>query len=154
MNITASDRIAFAEVDEILKILDERLVNKIPQSVRRIYKNNRDLEYKVNLNIDKSIKQQNLSRKGMIYLSELYLKYWCPIDKRKVLLDVFAKNDERLKKRLEKENNLEYVLRLKEQERSEVIIKENKNLETNICKYEKKNFFERIIEKIKQILKK
>ena len=154
MTITTADRIAFAEVDEILKILDESLVNKIPESVRRVYTNNRDVEYKVDLDMNKSIKEQKISRKAIVYLSELHLKYWCSDDERKELLDIFAENEEKLKKELEKQYDLEYVLKKKKEEKLENVPEENKNLEMSICNYEKKNFFQKIMDKIKQMFKK
>lgn len=151
MNITPADRIAFAEVDEILKILDESLVSKIPESVRRVYTNNRDVQYKVTLDMDKSIDEQRISRKAIVYLSVLYLKYWSSDDERKELLDILAENEEKLKKELEKQYDLEYVLK---REKLENALEENKNLETKICNYEKKNFFQKVMDKIKQMLRK
>ena len=149
MNLTTSDKIAFAEVDECLKIMDKNLVKKIPQNSRQIYTQYRDREHKVNLDITKPINEQKLSRKTLIYLFDLYLKYWCSDKKKEEFLELLDKNEKELKMKLEKQYDFENMIKLKNKN-EEKIIKNKEN--DNICKYEKKNLFIRIWNKIKQII--
>lgn len=149
MTITASDRIAFAEIDEILKVLDDKLVNRIPESVRNIYKNNRDKNYKVILDMDRLIQEQNLSKKAVIYLSELYLKYWTTNEERKKTIDVLKKKDEKISKEREEEYDIEKFLKKKhnigtEKDTTECV---------SLVKVEKESFIQKIINKIKLLFK-
>lgn len=149
MTITANDRIAFAEIDELLNVLDEKLVSKIPKSVRRIYRNNRDKDYKVVLNLDKPIQEQKLTKKTVMYLTELYLKYWSTDEGRKKVIDTLKANDEKISK----EHEEEYVLTEFLKKNYDIGAEKDATECTNLVKVEKENFIQKIINKIKIFFK-
>ena len=150
MTITASDRIAFAEVDELLNVLDEKLVSKVPKSVRRVYKNNRDKNYEVNLNLDKPIQEQNLTKKAVIYLTELYLKYWSTDEGRKKVIDTLKANDEKISK----EREGEYVLGDFLKKNYGIGVEKETTECVSLVETKKENLIQKIINKIKTFLKK
>ena len=149
MTVTVSDRVAFAEIDELLKILDEKLVNKIPESVKRVHRNNRDKNYKVVFFMYKPIQEQNLSKKAVTYLAEIYLKYWATKEERKKTIDILKVNDEKISREHEEEYDLEKFLKKKNENK----IEEEKVECVSLVKVEKESFIQKIINKIKLLFK-
>lgn len=78
---------AFAEVDEILVLMENKYIEKIPQKTREMFKNERSLDYKPEIKVDIPLAEQNLQRKTFAILAMLNLNYWCEDEneKRKLL---------------------------------------------------------------------
>ena len=63
------------EVDEILKYLSEEDLMKIPEDIRQLVKENKDKEYTWQYDETKSLKDQNVSRDTIAFLSYLNMEY-------------------------------------------------------------------------------
>ena len=75
--------IAYAEVDEILNLLDDDYIEKVPQSVKNFFKEERDNNYEPKIDVDIPLNEQNLKRETMVLLAILKLNYWCKDENEK-----------------------------------------------------------------------
>ena len=67
---------ALSEVDEILNYTDEELVKKIPIQLRILISNNKNKEYKPNIDRTRPISEQELLKETKAILSLLFRSYW------------------------------------------------------------------------------
>ena len=92
---------AYVEVSEILNHLNKDLYSKIPTTFINFINNNKDSNYKPNLDFSKNINDQSLLNDTRTILSIIYRDYLCTPEKKKELLD---KDRESLEKEKEKDN--------------------------------------------------
>lgn len=144
-----SYRCALAEVDEILKLSDEESVNKISKEFLEFIKNNKSKDYKVKIDSNKCLQEQNLLYETKVILATIYRDYWATEEERK---EIVSKTNIRLEE-IEKEKNKEFDYGDLFKKNTQEI--ENKNL---VITKENDNFIKRtidkIIEKIRRIFKK
>ena len=105
---------ALSEVDEILNYTDEELVKKIPIQLRILISNNKNKEYKPNIDRTRPISEQELLKETKAILSLLVRSYW-------------ATEEEKLE--FEKQDALEYENLSKS---TEVIFPVNRKQEQNV----------------------
>ena len=67
---------ALSEVDEILNYTDEELVKKILIQLRILISNNKNKEYKPNIDRTRQISEQELLKETKAILSLLFRSYW------------------------------------------------------------------------------
>lgn len=144
---------AYSEIDEFLKLLDEEDRNKVPEYLRKFFKDNKDLEYVKEIKKDIPIKQQNLKEETLALIALLNLKYWCDDEEeRQRLIKIYSENEEKYNEILEKDKISDVIFKTNEEKETN-----NKKLENTynvgVVKYRKKSFFEKLIEKIKKIFK-
>lgn len=92
------------EVDEILNYLSADDLNKIPEDVRQIIKENKDRDYIWNYDTSKSLKEQDVSSETISILSYLNMEYLLN-DKQK---DLMQKIYETADARIEEEKRKKY----------------------------------------------
>lgn len=144
---------AYSEIDEFLKLLDEEDRNKVPEYLRKFFKDNKDLEYVKEIKKDIPIKEQNLKEETLALIALLNLKYWCDDEEeRQRLIKIYSENEEKYNEILEKDKISDVIFKTNEEKEIN-----NKKLENTynvgVVKYRKKSFFEKLIEKIKKIFK-
>lgn len=83
---------AFTEVNEIIKLMPDKLVNKIPSKFREMIEEERDREY--NPNIQEPLEKQRLKNETIIILGLIYRDFLCPQEERKKLQSSKGKNNE------------------------------------------------------------
>ena len=138
--------LAYSEVDEILNLLEDEYKNKIPEKIRNFFKEERDPNYKVLIDIDKPLIEQNLQRETFAFLAILYLNYWCESDEEKQnFLNELDQNEEE-KKKFEKIYSPDNLFQNMKNDN-----KEKESL--SLVEYKEQNIFKRILEKIKIFLK-
>ena len=76
---------AFTEVYEIFKYMPENIVAKIPESVMRAIKYNRDLDYKFEIDESKKFSEQKLMHKTYLVLAVIYRDYWASASRVKMI---------------------------------------------------------------------
>jgi hypothetical protein len=137
--------LAYAEVDEILNLLEDEYSNKVPENVRNFFKEERMEDYEPQIDIEKPLTEQNLKRETIVLLTILNLNYWCEASEKQVLLDELTSNEEEKNKLAEKYNpdNL-----FKNDDNDIAKKTENVVENTSIIKYEKQSLFKKIYEKI------
>lgn len=145
--------IAYSEVDAILSLLDEQLQNKIPEKLRILISENKLKDYNVIIDPNIPLKEQKISREALSILAVLNYNYWCTgeIEKKK-LLEKYNENERIRQEKMREEYNPDNIFK----NTIETEIEENKEKDENkyLIEYDKKeNFFIKIINKIKSILK-
>lgn len=136
---------AFAEVDEILKLMPINLLNKIPNKFKEIVKSEKSKEYFPA--IKEPIEDCNLKEETIIILSLIYRDFLCDENQRRELK---ARDAEELKK---------FEEELREKYNSDNLFKKNKekieenNQETALVEYKEESFIKRIFGIIKNIFK-
>lgn len=69
--------IAYAEIDEILNLLEDKYRDKVPEKVRAFFKEEKMVDYKPTIDVNIPLIQQNLKRETIVLLAILNLNYWC-----------------------------------------------------------------------------
>lgn len=134
--------LAYSEVNEVLNLLEDECLSKIPQKFRDFVFEMRDEEYKPILSAEKSLLEQNVSEEAMIILATIYLSFLCDSEEEKQeLLKDFAKN-EKEKQEFEEKYNPDNLFKKKNKQ------EEQKNEEIQMVEYKDKNFIQKIISKI------
>lgn len=147
MDISINTRKAYSEIDEFLGLLSEEQRNKIPQKLREFFKEEKDQEYKKEINPNVAIKEQDLKEETLGIIALLNLQYWCENDNEKQRLkQVYAKNEENYQKVLQEKYNPDNLFKKHNLQQEENIITN----EVAIVEY-KEPFFKRIINRIKRI---
>lgn len=137
--------LAYAEIDEILNLLEDDYRERVPKKVRDFFKEEKIEDYHPEIDIEKPLIEQNLKRETMVLLAILNLNYWCENEEEKQrFLNELDKNEEE-KKELEEKYNPDNLFKKKQDESTE------NNLQ--IVEYKKPNFIQILLTKIKKILK-
>lgn len=137
--------LAYAEIDEILNLLEDDYRERVPKKVRDFFKEEKIKDYHPEIDIEKPLIEQNLKRETMVLLAILNLNYWCENEEEKQrFLNELDKNEEE-KKELEEKYNPDNLFKKKQDESTE------NNLQ--IIEYKKPNFIQILLTKIKKIFK-
>ena len=136
---------AFSEVYDIVHHMEETLYNKIPKGFIKMIEQNRDLNYKVNIDYSKDINNQELLRETRIILSLIYRDYLCSGEKKKELLYKDKTELERIEQELREKYNPDNLFKNKVQPTEYV----NEEV-TDLVEY-KENVFTKIFNFIKRI---
>ena len=137
--------LAYAEIDEILNLLEDDYREMVPKKVRDFFKEEKMKDYHPEIDIEKPLIEQNLKRETMVLLAILNLNYWCENEEEKQsFLNELNKNEEG-KNELEEKYNPDNLFKKKQDESIQ------NNLQ--IIEYKKPNFIQRLLTKIKKFFK-
>ena len=141
--------VSYAEICEILAFMEQKYVNMIPLKLLELFEEEKDKDYKPNINPKVSLMEQNLQRKTLALLAMLNLNYWCQSEKEKQeLLKIYSDNDKK-KEELREKYNTDNLFKKKET---------NKSLDyeedTAIVEYKKEKFFNKVLNKIMSLFRK
>lgn len=149
--MTQSTMKAYAEVDAILNHMDEKYIKEIPEKLRKLFKEKKQKDYNKSIVLHKPLEEQGLSNETLSILAVLNYNYWCKDEeKRKQLIEKYAKNENLYQEELREKYNPNNIFKKH--------IQEN-NVEENIVKDEislieyKESIFKKIINKIKSIFR-
>ena len=98
---------AFSEVNEIIKMMPDELVNKIPNKFKIILEEERDKEY--NPNIQDPLEKQRLKNETIIILGLIYRDFLCSPEEKRKLQEKDAKELQKVQKDIEEEIRKEYT---------------------------------------------
>lgn len=145
--------IAYAEIDEILNLLEEKYREKVPEKVRTFFKEEKMFDYKPTIDVNTPLIQQNLKRETIVLLAILNINYWCENEEEKqFFLNELAKNEDE-KKKLEEKYNPDNLFKNKNNnDVSTDKIVEPQNI--SMVEYKKQGIFKRILDKITRFFKK
>ena len=116
MNISKNIRQAYSEVDDFLELLDSQTREKVPENIRRLFKEEKDLEYGKHIDINIPIDEQDLKEDTLAIIAMLNLKYWCKDEAEKErLISVYKKNEEKYQELLQIEFDENLVFEKKEE---------------------------------------
>ena len=133
-------RLAYAEINKILDLLEDDYKNRVPEKIRDFFRDERDIEYDPIIKPNQLLSKQNLKSETYILLTILELNYWCDSEeeKQELLLEL-SNNEEKKQKELYEKYNPENIFKKKNDS-------DSNNEETAIVVYKEQNFIKKIIE--------
>lgn len=133
---------AFSEVDMILDLIDSEMKNKVSANFIKFIKEEKDNNYKPNINSELPLEEQNILPETIDILALLKLNYWCNEEEKKELLKILNKNEQQFQKEA------------KEKYEIDKLFKTNKSKEIIDLpeKVESENFIKKLIKFIKNII--
>lgn len=138
------------EVDEVLNYLSEENLNKIPEDIRNLIKENKDKNYTWKFDEKKELKEQDLSKDTIIILSYLNMEYLLNEEQKKLMEKIYELNEKKQIEERKEKYKVDEIFKNKEATNQQ--INEIKDIqEQSIIEY-KENIFKRIIKKIKEFL--
>ncbi len=109
---------AMAEVLEVLKLVQDEDIKKIPKSFLDLLEENASKTYKVNIDYDKSIKNQDLKAETIAILDLICLNYWCDTEEKKEeFLKTLTKNEKSYQKEIQEKFDIDKILKNRKQRR-------------------------------------
>ncbi|MCM1230600.1 MAG: hypothetical protein NC489_10740 [Ruminococcus flavefaciens] len=94
---------AYTEIWELLQVLGDDFINRVPEDILRVIEENRDTSYVFKITSDFA---HNMSRKGIVVFAVLNLNYWATPEERERLSAIYERNEREYKLR-QYENMLE-----------------------------------------------
>lgn len=136
---------AYAEVDKILSFMENKYVEKIPNKMREMFKNEKLEGYNPDIKPNIPLDEQNLQRKTLSILAMLNLNYWCESEQEKQeLIALYSENDRKKEEELREKYNPDNLFKKKEQPIEPSQPEENMQL----IEYKEQNIFKKILSKI------
>lgn len=135
------------EVDEILKHLSEKDLLKIPEHIRQLIKDNKDKEYLWEYDETKELKDQNLNRDTVAFLSYLNIEYLLNEEQKKVMEEIHHFNEMKLEEQKKIHYNSSDLFKNREPSA------EVKTETVSLIEY-KENFFTKLLNKTRKIFRK
>lgn len=146
-------RIAFAEVNEIMKLMPIELINKIPSKFREMIEEEKDNNYIPD--IKEPIEKCKLKNETIIILGLIYRDFLCSQDERKKLQEKDARELQKVKKDIEEEMREKYnpddIFKKKNQNNMEESNAKEEN--TSMVVVQEEKWYEKIFNLIKRIFK-
>lgn len=143
---------AFTEVYDVINHMEIEMQEKIPQKFINLIKENRDLDYKLNINYKEDIKKQ-LLRESKVILSLIYRDFLCSKEKKEKLLQLDLEEIRKEEKFLREKYEIDFEKRKKE--KIEKNIEKTKEQDEKLpIKVEKEKWYKKIFEILKKLFKK
>lgn len=136
---------AFAEVDEIFKIMPIDVLGKIPIKFRKIISENKANDYKIE--IEEPLDEQKLKEETIVILGLIYRDFLASPEEREELK---AKDAEELK-RIEEEMQQQYDIENVFKKREKAL---NEDIQTDLIVYKEPGFLQRLFNLVKGIFSK
>jgi len=147
-------KIMYSEIYNILNIMSEEYVKRIPNNLYELIKNNRLEGYNPTYNTNDSIVNQKMSKDTASMLVLLKLNYWCDNEEEKKRIEALLKdNSDKHKNIMREMYSSENMFKKINEEREKMKVKDETKDELIVIK-EEKSFFKKFLNKIKELLKK
>jgi len=147
--------LAYSEIYEILKLIEDEYINRIPKKIINFFEEERDKEYKPIIDVDIPLDEQNLKRETMVLLAILNYNYWCDSEEeKKEIQEELIRNTERKEqeeKELAERYNPDNIFK-KKNEVKEPINDNSENVQ--IIEYKEPGFIKKLLRKIMSFFKK
>ncbi len=151
---------AYAEIDAFIEILPDDIKRKIPKNMKEFFKNQKDKNYKKEIDINIPIEDQNLKEETLALIALLYIKYICEDEEEKRnLKNIYAENERKYREEIRDKYSVEKAMQKRNEVRNNFNNKENtiKNQnkstkEKSLTEY-KESILKKIINKIKSLFK-
>lgn len=136
--------LAYAEVDSIIELLEDKFANRIPEQVREFFKKEKNDDYIPKIRSDIGLDEQELKAETISILTLLQLNYLCNSEEEKQeILSELQENDRLKEEELREKYNPDNIFK----RRDERIISTEKE-EKALVEYKNHNFIRKIINKI------
>ena len=147
MNNTYSQ--ALTEVNSILEYSSQDVIAKIPFKFREFILNNMDKNYIFNVQLDKSLEEQNLKKETKCILALIYRDFLTTKEQREFLI----KNELKIKKEIEEKYRAENIFKKKDIGEDNNLSSSIQNSNTALVEYKKIKWYQKIFDKVRKILK-
>ena len=138
------------EVSENLKMLDNSLVQKIPEKVKQEIELNKSLNHNFEYDLNKGIDEQKILKTTEQYLTMMFLRYWCTEEEKTEVLEAMNQNEKKHQAELRKKYNPDKIFEDKKENIFNV--KEQKYDYENVqMTVYKENFFSKILKFVKKL---
>ena len=144
-NIPQEYAMAYVEICEVLKRMEEMYYNKIPQYILDKFENLKSNSYKFKYDNNKELKDQKLMPKTKDILAMLFIDYLASENEKQIIKEKQQEYKTQKEKKLQEKYDINELF----QKKNRSISKQN----TYLVEY-KKPLYLRILNKIKNILKK
>lgn len=138
---------AFAEVDEILKIMPIDLLSKIPLRLREVISENKANDYKVE--IQDPLEEEKLKEETIVILGLIYRDFLASPEEREELQIRDAEELKKIEQEMQKKYNTQNIF----EKRKENSFEEEGRNTTELIIYKKQGFIIRLFNRIKRIFK-
>lgn len=137
----------YSEVYQVLNLLENDYLNKLPDSLINMLREKRDVNYNPQYTADIPLNEQNIKKETIFIIVLLYLNYWCK-DEKEVLevKKILKENEDKYQVELRKKYNPDNIFKnniKKTKENTQNVINE-----TTMILY-KKSVFIKIINRLK-----
>lgn len=138
---------AYSEIYEILKLMEDEDKERVPQEVRDFFEEQRMKEYKPKIRTDIPLTEQNLRRETVVLLTILVINYWCDSEEEKQSFINELEKNEKVKKELQEKYNPDNLFKNRKKTKEDVVMEQIENV--GMIKYK-----ENIITKLKEWFRK
>lgn len=139
----------YSELYQILTLLGEEYIEKLPHNLPKLLEEKRNLEYIPQYTGKIPFNQQQVRKETLAILALIHLNYWCEDDEEKQkLLQMLNKNEQSFQEELREQYNPDEIF--KDRKRTG-ILQEQENMALVPIK---ENWCKKMIKKIKDIFKK
>ena len=138
---------AYTEFLCILEYMPQSYIDKIPNTLLEIIKEQFNKEYIINIDINKSLIEQNLSKTTKDLIA--YIKYncWSTEEEKIYLKKIFSENEKQYQEELSNKYNSDSIFKGKNQLKASTDIS-NSNTQLSIYK---ENIFTKILNTLKKV---
>ena len=139
----------YSELYQILTLLGEEYIEKLPHNLPKLLEEKRNLEYIPQYTGKIPFNQQQVRKETLAILALIHLNYWCEDDEEKQkLLQMLNKNEQSFQEELREQYNPDEIF--KDRKRTG-ILQEQENMALVLIK---ENLCKKMINKIKKMNKK
>ena len=142
---------AFTEVYDVINHMEIEMQEKIPKKFIDLIRENRDLDYKLNINYKEDIKKK-LLKESKVILYLIYRDFLCSKEKKEKLLQLDLEEIRREEKILSEKYEIDFEKRKKEKI-GKTIEKTKEQDEKLPIKVEKEKWYKKISEFLKRLFK-
>lgn len=96
---------AYTEIKCLLRYFPIKYIKKLPVKLLEVIQNNSDEKYNINIDLNKNLKNQNISKKTKDILVVLNYNYWSDENKKTYLKNCFYENERNFQKELSAKYN-------------------------------------------------
>ena len=141
---------AYTEVNCLLEYLPQSYIDKLPKKLIELIKEQSDKQYYISIDTNKSLLEQDFSKKTKDLIAVIKYNYWSTDEERQQLKKIFYENENKYQKELLEKYNPNDIFKKKE---SKTNISDNIEPNLQMVEY-KENIFIRLFNKIKNIFRK
>ena len=141
---------SYTEVNCLLEYLPQSYIDKLPKKLIELIKEQSDKQYYISIDTNKSLLEQDFSKKTKDLIAVIKYNYWSTDEERQQLKKIFYENENKYQKELLEKYNPNDIFKKKE---SKTDISDNIEPNLQMVEY-KENIFIRLFNKIKNIFRK
>lgn len=147
MNINTKE--TYSEVYEILNLLGNDYITKLPKSLYVMIQEKRDINYNPKYDLTIPLNKQDVRKNTISIIALLHFNYWCINEEEKNnLRKLFSDNEIKYQEEARNKYNPDNIFKVKENKIEKIQNEEN----TALIEY-KETIFKKIINKIKRLFK-